>query len=190
VTNSRPHEDIEYRRQYMARNPLCELFPILARCMDNGIIFLIENGVSVRTSRGKELSAISSKVRNIDELLRMPSTDPHHMATGTPRWDTPFNLIALCRQIHELVERRPVEGMIWCLYAKMIKSKFDSRFRKEFDPAGFCRIYHKSIVGVLESCDTRGWNEISVQWRDALVCEMSESGFHWDGGEAVRFQKP
>lgn len=176
----RPHENVAYRRNYMARNSLCELYPILLTNLDDSVEYLSLNGVKI----ARDGVVLSGKVIAIDEIQYpfIASSDPHHLNVGKPRWDIPSNLIALSRKIHELVEKLPLEGMVWCWFAKMVKREYGGKkYAEEFDLPSICHVHQKNFVGMLEGMDTSRWNPGSRSMHGSLLEYAEAHPFEWTG---------
>lgn len=98
----------KYRREH----PWCELTPLFpSRAKGIHRIPLNETGEAYA-----EVQTLS------------PTDDLHHLGScvgGTPRWDRPFNLIAASRVSHEWAERFASDGLVLCLYAKLLSDSLD-----------------------------------------------------------------
>jgi hypothetical protein len=107
-TNSRPWEDLEFRRRYMSEKPFCELTP-----------WLRANIPAFRKSLYPQEAA----------------TDPHHIFGGTAmrRWDLASNLLAVSRTVHIWAHAKDcnIDARILGVWRKMKDGLFDAdEFRK------------------------------------------------------------
>ena len=91
------------------------------------------------------------------------ASDPHHIMLATRRWDNPRNLLALCHPVHMLVESRPMESFVWCLYRKFKLDELDLPWMEER--------MRKSLPSYLETdkFDGPDWHPVSRRWRDILI---------------------
>ena len=102
-TNSRPWENLTFRRQYMDGVMWCEVQPLFPP---------------------SEL---------FGKLPIMMADDPHHIcggANGSQRWDVLTNLIGVSRPVHDWLERYRPEGMVLCIKAKTDKGEYDDAAMK------------------------------------------------------------
>jgi len=105
-TNSKKHIDESFRRQYMRDNQTCEMIRLFPQH--------IRGWHLVPTSESGD-----GEVYRMDE----PACDPNHIASvvmGTSRWDTSWNLVAVCRPVHVFFHRWTSDGLVLALRAKQL----------------------------------------------------------------------
>lgn len=123
-TNSRPQEDLGLRETYMEHvfdDELLPYFPL--------------DGIH------------TVKVPGHDYPLRMHHgaypLECHHLwgrALGNGRWDRVWNLVGICRPVHEFCHRYRVDGIVLCLRRKFDAGEWRFDEAKEclgFDPHGW-----------------------------------------------------
>lgn len=120
----RAHTDDELKKAYMRENPYCELLPIIAPFCS------------------RQLVSLGLPSRCLLNPRAVKSDDPHHIAYASIRKDAHFNLLGLCRPVHNLVELRCIEGFVWCMWAKKQKG--------ELDIPALSDLMHKSVPGMME----------------------------------------
>lgn len=104
-TNSRPWEDLAFRRSYMQENQWCEMSAWLVANLKGEA-----NGLMVREA----------------------ASDPHHLIGGNGRrWDVRTNLLAVCRRVHLWCHAHLVDSRVLGVWLKVRKDEFDAdEFRK------------------------------------------------------------
>lgn len=95
-SNSRPHEDLGFRRRYLMSNPYCQLAPHLM-----GIV------PSIRPQE------TASEVH-------------HAFGSRRGRHDNALNCVSVCRAAHRWCHDFPQEGRLLCLWLKWRAGLFDA----------------------------------------------------------------
>lgn len=126
-SNSRPHEDIDFREEYRESNKYDEIARLFPE-WDRGWTRI----------PGKPLATV---VRALDT----PATQIHHIGWGGQRWDCVWNLIALGFWSHQFCHENKWDGLTLCLKAKIDKGEWDAvsaRIRLGYDVMG--KLYYET----------------------------------------------
>lgn len=105
----------------------------------------------------------------------------HHIFGGKQRWDLRSNLIRLSAYAHSAVHENPIEGRLWCLYAKMMKGEFDlHEFRLASGMNLFGWLTQKKVMDKV--AETMNERQLEI-WRDvtdfAEVLSESQHGIEF-----------
>lgn len=107
LTNSRPAKNLEFRETYMQHEFEDELLPYFPLFGHRTV-----------------------KVPGYDAEFMMHNglypLEPHHAFGGRKgRWDRDWNLVAVCRPVHEWCERYKFDGRVLVLRLKLDKAEWD-----------------------------------------------------------------